>query len=117
MPFAFEGIKPTAPVTAVRTNVALRVTTVTVAFFAGLVLSNHCALAEMLAVKTVPLSTAERGCCSHHSSPAGDEKPTPTMPQECCTSLTVVVPDGAKLPGAPLLEIVVLPVGRSRAHV
>ena len=96
----------------IRTNFALRVATVTVAFFAWLVLSNHCALAEMLTMKTARVSTGERGCCNHHPAPAKeDEKPRPPMQQECCKSLTVVVHDGVKLPVASLLEVVALPVG------
>ena len=93
---------------AVRANFALRVATVIVAFFAWLVISNHCALAEMLAVKTAPVSTEERGCCNHHPAPAKDEKPCPPIQQGCCKSLSVVVPDGAKLPVS--LEVVALPV-------
>ena len=75
-----------------------------------LVLSNHCALAEMLAVKTVPASTEEHGCCNHHPAPAKDEKPCPPIQQGCCKSLTVIVPDGAKLPIAASLEVTALPV-------
>ena len=97
-------------VNEIRTNVALRIATVTVAFFAWLVLSNHCALAEMLAVKTAPVSTEDHSCCNHHPAPPKDEKPCPPMQQGCCKSLTVVVPDGAKLPVAPLLEVGALPV-------
>ena len=95
---------------AVRTNFALRVATVTVAFFAWVVLSNHCGLAEMLAVKTAPVSTEEHGCCNHHPAPPKDERPSPPIQQGCCKSLTVVVPDGAKLPMASLLEVIALPV-------
>lgn len=91
---------------AVRTNFALRVATVTVAFFAWVVLSNHCALAEMLVEKAAPSSTEEGGCCNHHPAPAKDKKPCAPMQQGCCKSLTVVVPDGAKLPMASLLEVV-----------
>ena len=98
------------PVNAVRTNFALRIATVTLAFFAWLVLSNHCALAEMLAVKTAPVSTEDRGCCNHHPAPAQDQKPRPPMQQECCKSLTVVMPCDAKLPVASWLEIVAPPV-------
>ena len=106
----FEAIESTTPVNAVRTNFVLRLVTVIVAFFAWLVISNHCALAEMLAVKTAPVSKEERGCCHHHSAPAKDEKPRAPMQQECCKSLTVLVPDGAKLPMASLLEVIALPV-------
>ncbi len=95
---------------ALRTSFALRAATVTVAFFAWLVLSNHCALAEMLAVKTAPVTAEEGGCCHQNSAPQQhDEKPCPTMPQGCCKSLTVVVPDGAKVPVASL-ESFTLPV-------
>lgn len=97
-------------VNAIRTNFALRIATVTVAFFAWLVLSNHCALAEMLAVKAAPPSSEEHGCCNHHPAPAKDRKPCPPMQQECCKSLTVVVPGGAKMPVASSLEIVALSV-------
>jgi hypothetical protein len=99
-------------VTAIRTNFALRVATVTVAFFAWMVLSNHCALAEILAMKTAPVPTEERGCCKHHHAPVKNEKPAPPIQQGCCTSLTVIVPDGAKLPVASLPEVVALPVER-----
>lgn len=95
---------------AVRTNFALRVATVTVAFFAWLVLSNHCALAEMLAVRTAPVSAEEFGCCSHHPAPAKDRKPCPPMRQGCCKSLTIVVSDGVKLPAATALENVAVAV-------
>ena len=95
---------------AVRTNFAFRVATVTVAFFAWLVLSNHCALAEMLAVRTAPVSAEKSGCCNHHPTPAKDGKPCPPLQQGCCKSLTIVVPDGVKLPTATALEIVSLPV-------
>lgn len=95
---------------AIRTNFALRVSTVIVAFAAWLVLSNHCALAEMLAAKTAPVSTEERGCCKHHHAPANKEKPCPPMQKGCCKSLTVVVPDGTKLPAESLLKVVAVPV-------
>ena len=95
----------------IRTNFALRAATVTVAFFAWVVLSNHCALADMLAVKTAPVPAEKHGCCNHHPAPAKDGKQRPPMQQECCKSLNVLVHDGVKLPVAPLLEIVALPVG------
>ena len=97
-------------VNAVRTNFALRAATVAVAFFAWLTLSNHCALAEMLAGKTAPAPAQERGCCHHQPAPAKDEKPFPPIQHGCCKSLTVVVSDGAKLPAAALLEFFALPV-------
>ena len=97
-------------VNAVRTNFAFRVATVTVAIFAWLVLSNHCALAEMLSVKTAPVPEEEGGCCHQNSAPQSDEKPCPPMRQGCCKSLTIVVPDGAKLPTATALKNVALPV-------
>ncbi len=95
---------------AIRTNSALRAATVTVAFFAWLVLSNHCALAEMLTAKTARIAAEESGGCHHNSAPQQhDEKPCPTMPQGCCKSLTVVVPDGTKVPTVSL-ESFTLPV-------
>ena len=95
---------------AIRTNRFLRIVAVMAAFIGWLVLSNHCALAEMLPVKTTPVSKEERGCCNHHPAPAKDEKPRPPIRQECCNSLTVVLQDGAKLPAAAFLEAVALPV-------
>ncbi len=95
---------------AVRTNLPFRLATVIVAFFAWLVLSNHCALAEMLAAKAAAVSTEEHGCCNHHPSPAKDQKPCQPMREGCCKSLTIVVPDGAKLPAATAFESAALPV-------
>ena len=95
---------------AVRTHFALRVATVTVAIFAWLVLSNHCALAEMLSVKTAPVSTDDSDCCHHHPAPPNDEKPCPPIQPGCCKSLTVVVPNAEKVPVASLLEFVAPPV-------
>jgi len=96
---------------ALRTHFAFRIATVSVAFFAWLVFSNHCALVELLAVKTAPAPAEEHGCCNHHPAPAKDGKPRPPMQLECCKSLTVLVHDGVKLPAAAPLEVVALAVG------
>ena len=95
----------------IRTSFALRAVTVTVAFFSWVALSNHCALAEMLAVKTAPIAKEERGCCKHQPAPAKDEKPRPSMLQEGCKSLIVVPQNAAKLPVATLPELITPPVG------
>jgi len=87
----------------IRTNFALRGVTAIAAVIGWLVLSNHCALAEIFVMKTAPAK--ESGCCNHHPAPAKDEKPWPPVQQECCKSLTVIVHDGAKLPMAPFLKV------------
>jgi hypothetical protein len=83
--------------------------TVAVVIFGWIVLSNHCALAELLAVKAAPVSTEQVGCCNHHPAPAEGERPCPSMPEGCCKSLTVVVPDSTKIPVASFLELCALP--------
>ena len=98
-------------VNAIRTSFALRIATVTVTIFAWMVLSNHCAIAEMLTAKTAPVPAKEHGCCNHHPAPAKDEKPRSPMQQGCCKSLTVLLHDGVKLPVAASLIVSAMPVG------
>lgn len=86
------------PVNAIRSNRILRIFAVMAAFSAWLVLSNHCALAELLAVRIAPIADQAQGCCNHQSAPARNERQCPPMPEGCCKSLSVLLPDFAKLP-------------------
>ena len=89
---------------AIRTNRLLRITIVTMALFGWFVLSNHCALAESLARQA--RAQAEGGSCCHQSPGSKhDEKPCPQMPQGCCKTLKVAMPDGGKLPSAATADI------------
>ena len=90
------------------TNVALRTATAIVALFAWMVLSNHCALALMFPVKSSPIAAAEPSCCKGQPRPADGDAPCPQMPQGCCKTLKVAMPDAAKIPQATLTPI--LPV-------
>ncbi len=94
---------------AIRTNRLLRIAIVTMALFGWLVLSNHCALAESLAPHA--RAHAESGSCCHQSPGSKhDEKPCPQMPQGCCKTLKVAMPDGAKLPLAATADIALVVV-------
>ena len=92
----------------IRTNFAFRVATVTVAFFAWVMLSNHCALSTAFAVKSSPSAPAEPSCCKNQPKPADGDGPCPQMPQGCCKTLKVAMPDGAKIPQE--FVVLVLPV-------
>ena len=90
---------------AFRTNFALRTVAVLMALFGWLVLSNHCALSEMLAGRAASAPSADGGCCHQNSAPRNDEKPRPPVPHGCCKTLKVAMPDGAKLPSAATAEL------------
>ena len=94
---------------ALRTSFALRAATVVVAFFAWVVLSNHCALSAAFTVKSSPTAAEEPSCCKQ-SKPADEDAPCPQMPQGCCKTLKVAMPDGAKVPQASSLGVVALPI-------
>lgn len=84
----------------IRTSFAVRAFATIVAFFAWVVLSNHCALSAALAHKPAPSANAESSCCKNKPKPADGNAPCPQMPQGCCKTLKVAVPDDAKIPQA-----------------
>src|SRR5689334_2649100 len=80
-----------------------------------MVLSNHCALAELIPIRMVPAtmpadSGAQHHCCHRTPQPTKDQKPRPAVPTNCCKTLTVLMPDGAKVPAAPLFEMALVPM-------
>lgn len=88
------------------TNVALRTATAMVVLFAWVVLSNHCALALMFPVKSSAVAVAEASCCKGQPEPADGDGPCPQMPQGCCKSLKVTMPDAAKIPLATVAPVI-----------
>jgi hypothetical protein len=92
-------------VNAFRANFVLRMATVAMAFFAWLVLSNHCALSEMVARHAAD-SADEGDCCHHSPGSKHDGSSCPQMPQGCCKTLKVAMPEGAKLLPAVVAELV-----------
>lgn len=86
-----------------RTNRSLRTVAVMVTFLGWFVLSNHCAIGRML-----PRAEAEsqkaHGCCHNGTSQPVKEPGDGRQGMQCCKSLHVVVPDGAKLPVASSLD-------------
>ena len=74
-------------------------------------LSNHCALAGMLGdMRKAAHAAGESPCCHKKVPVPGKEAPCQQMPQGCCKTLSVVTPDGAKLPDKAQADIVKAPL-------
>ena len=98
---------PSITLNAIRTNRPLRIAVVMATFIGWFVLSNHCALGRM-----APRAEAQNahGCCHNGASQPVKEPADGGRGMECCKSLHALVPDGAKLPLAPLMEMLAPPV-------
>ncbi len=87
---------------AVRTNIALRIVATAVMLCAWVVLSNHCALSAVFAVKSASVATVEPGCCKNQPQPGDHDGSCPQLPQGCCKTLKVAMPDAMKIAHASL---------------
>jgi hypothetical protein len=93
-------------VNIIRTSFALRTFAALAAFFAWVVLSNHCALAALLAKLESPAAAAEPSCCKNQPKPADGNGQCPQLPQGCCAKLKIAMPDAAKVPQAVVAAFV-----------
>jgi hypothetical protein len=93
-------------VKAIRANFALRTAVAVLVFLGFVVLSNHCALSEMLARHTETKQETDSGCCHKSSAPPKEQPLCPQLPSGCCKTLKVTMPDGAKVPGEPVTAMV-----------
>lgn len=92
---------------ALRTNQTLRLALVVAMLLGWVVLSQRCALGQLL--KAQQAAAVQHGCCAK-SQPQPAEAPQKGGPgAECCQALHALVPDGAKLPDASITASAPLP--------
>lgn len=100
-----EGYPITA-LNSIRTNHTFRTLLIVAMLFGWLGLSQRCALGQML--KTAQTAAVQHECCKRDSQQPLKAPTDGSRGAECCQALSVLVPDGAKLPLTPLTESVCL---------
>jgi len=94
-------------VNSLRTYHAFRISLIVAMLVGWFALSQRCALGQML--KARQAAAVQHECCEKGASQSG-QLPGDGRSAECCQTLSVIVPDGAKAPDISITESLPLPV-------